>query len=105
MTTPITKLANMLNLYEAYDYSKITRVARDSINPQRLNVIRALTHMMIANPWELYSEAKVSYSLTKEICEEMWMLDICDKEDLGKSSNYSLKSNVMDSLIESEMLK
>jgi hypothetical protein len=101
----LTKLANMLNLYEAYDYSKITRVGRDSINPQRLNVIRTLYHMMQANPWELYSEAKVSYNLTKEICEEMWMLDICDKEDQGKSSNYSLKSNVMDSLIESEMLK
>jgi predicted transcriptional regulator len=101
----LTRLGDLLNLYEAYDYKKITRVARDCISPMRLKVIRTLSHMMQANPWELYTEANVSYTLTKEICEELWMLGVCDKEDQGKSSNYSFKDEIMDKLIESEMLK
>ena len=101
----LTRLAEVLNLYGAYNYQNLTRVTRDSITPLKLRVIRALYEMFRANPWELHHKTGLPYPTVREVCEDLYLLKICDKEERGRTGYYTFNSESIELIIISEMFE
>ena len=98
-----TRLSEMLKLYGAWSYSKLIRVANDSISPLRLKVIKSLHELYTANPNEITAHCLLTHKTVSEYCEDMWMLGICDKEVKGKTNTYSFRPEVKELIVESEL--
>ena len=99
----LTRLGEMLRLYEAYDYRKVTRVARDSMSSIRLSVAKAIYNSMKVSPRDIHKKCQLNYSTVREDCEDLWMMGLCDREEKGNSAMYSFKPEVMDLVISSEL--
>jgi len=100
-----TRLGELLKLYGAYEYRKLTRVARDCINPIQLNIIRCIHDNYKMNAYEIHKEIEISHPTVKEYCENLWVLGICEKQTLGKNDKYNISPEILDLIWESEIFE
>jgi len=101
----LKRLAQMLGLYEAYNYSTVSRVARDCLTEKRAASIKAIYKKGKANPHELYfsindnSVLKTTYLAVQNEYEDLWSLGLLDLYEHGSIRNYSIKQRHLENLI------
>jgi hypothetical protein len=104
----LTRLSQMMKLFEGYEFSKIARVARDSVNQPRIRVLRVLYNEYEpgkrVSPWEIFKKSGTAYNTTKEIMEDLSLIGVCDTVTKGKATEYSLKDTVMLMMVETDFL-
>lgn len=98
-----TRLGELLALYGAYDYKKLTRVARDCINPIRIKILREIDREYKQNAYQIHKKVELSHPTVKEMCEDLWSQGICEKGAHGQNDLYSFAPEIMDLLWESEI--
>ena len=99
----LTRLGEMLKLYDAFDYSKLVRVCRDSLNRIREKVARTVFEDYKVTPWDVHRKVGLSYPTIRDACEDLFLLSLCDKEEKGRTPYYSYKPEVLELILKSEL--
>jgi hypothetical protein len=99
-----TRLAQMLILYEGYTYGHLVRVALDCLNPMRVKVLKAIYSCNDATPYEISEIVNIPHQMVGSMCEDLALLELCDKVTRGNAKNYSFKPEILDLILEAELL-
>ena len=99
----LVKIAKSLFQMNCYDYRLLLRVARDSVFPERLQIVDYLKKHDEATITEISEATKYPRNPIKYGCEDLFYLAACERRLSSDTYYYKLRDEFHQSLIEAKL--